>query len=157
MGWFRKSQSGANSNVAAAAASMLARSFDQETQSKLSGGTLDATNGILATYWDHDVDWQGLWALASSQDEAARRIAPVAFDLGSDRGIPPYADSSHWILLSGSGRAVPETVLAFWGVRARARIAQDPDTDNELLQILANDPAGEVRTFARMRLGPGRW
>ena len=83
---------------------------------------LVATDGMVHTYYEADIDWRGIWDAAS--DQAV--------------GVPPFGLRPYWISSQEpGGQPLPLSTLAFRGSQARAQVAIDPETPESVLQILA--------------------
>ncbi|GAA2131783.1 tetratricopeptide repeat protein [Nocardioides bigeumensis] len=103
-------------------AAALAQMLHPENLSKVTGRTIAATDGILQTYENVAVDWARIHGQAAERDRTVPRFR-----------FPPYWDRT----------SRPTSILAFWDRRERVRLAGDPDTPPEWLQLLARD--GELR------------
>jgi hypothetical protein len=99
----------------------------------IAGVNLAASDGMLNSYRNVEVDWYGRWVAAH----------------GIKGDLPPFEHRPYWSPVGPGGRLVPLTVLAFWGAEDRLRIARDPDTIPEMLALMEDDPDPRVALAAR--------
>lgn len=109
---------------------------ESDADSRLAGGALWATDGMLHSYESKEIDWEALWRSAAN----------------NQRGIPPYGERPYWTPTGPGGRWTPHSVLAFWGTESRLRVANDPRTDELFLKMIFEDPDARVRSAAAARL-----
>lgn len=107
-------------------------------RTRLSGSTLLASDGMLHSYWEVDIDWESIWM----------------FVVGCEPGqqLPWFGSRPYWAPEGPNGRQVPDSVLAFCDNTTRLRIAEDPNTDLATLAMMANDFDIAVRDATRRRL-----
>jgi len=120
------------SGFGAFATDMLKQSLLAEG-SQVSARHLLASDGMLHTYYEADVDWREIWEAASDQSV----------------GVPPFGLRPYWVpSQERGGQPSPLSTLAFRGSQTRTQVAIDPETPQSVLQILASDPDPSVRRAA---------
>lgn len=106
-------------------------------QDRLTGADLPAADEVLIGCYHYDVRWDFLVTVFLSESSG--------MDVSSD---------TYWGPLGPDGKKAPRSVLAFLGLAARLRIAADPATPLDKLDLMAGDWDRTVRdsVFATGRM-----
>lgn len=100
----------------------------------VSGPHLVLMEQLIALHADEfrDFDWRELWSFVNKTNKRDE--------------IPPYGEAPYWI--SWHGYTAPTSILAFWPVSSRLRLAGETETDAKHLTWLRVDPNPNVRRAA---------
>lgn len=106
-------------------------------QARLTGSDLTRADDELGQWYHHDVHWEYLQMLLTSEIS------------GMD-----VSSGTYWGPIGPDGNEAPRSVLAFCGLETRLRLAADPSTPMDKLDLMAGDWEQRVRdaVFATGRM-----
>lgn len=153
----KKSEAQERAEYARFTEGMLRQVVDDLATRGINPDAILATDGMLHSYWGSGVNWRSVWDFASvrcQQDQIAQeQIADLLSLPKYNIGPPDFGSAPYWAPdRDEPGGARPLSILAFVPVRFRGPLGSNPNTDSEVLKMLAHDSYTPGANAARQQL-----